>query len=39
MTSLLHDRFVTAIAQGISEDDWSAIARTSFQDAGLDKAA
>jgi 3-hydroxyisobutyrate dehydrogenase-like beta-hydroxyacid dehydrogenase len=39
MASLIHDRFVTAIAQGMSEDDWSAIARISFQDAGLEKAA
>ena len=39
MASLIHDRFVTALAQGMSEDDWSAIARISFQDAGLEKAA
>jgi 3-hydroxyisobutyrate dehydrogenase-like beta-hydroxyacid dehydrogenase len=39
MASLIHDRFVNAIAQGMSEDDWSAIARISFQDAGLEKAA
>jgi 3-hydroxyisobutyrate dehydrogenase-like beta-hydroxyacid dehydrogenase len=39
MASLIHDRFVTAIAQGMSEDDWSAIARISFQNAGLEKAA
>jgi len=39
MANLIHDRFVTAIAQGMSEDDWSAIARISFQDAGLEKAA
>jgi 3-hydroxyisobutyrate dehydrogenase-like beta-hydroxyacid dehydrogenase len=39
MASLIHDRFVTAIAQGMSEADWSAIARISFQDAGLEKAA
>jgi 3-hydroxyisobutyrate dehydrogenase-like beta-hydroxyacid dehydrogenase len=39
MASLIHDRFVTAIARGMSEDDWSAIARISFQDAGLEKAA
>src|SRR6266436_4781069 len=39
MANLIHDRFVTAIAQGMSEADWSAIARISFQDAGLEKAA
>jgi 3-hydroxyisobutyrate dehydrogenase-like beta-hydroxyacid dehydrogenase len=39
MANLIHDRFVTAIAQGMSEDDWSAIARISFQDAGLEQAA
>jgi 3-hydroxyisobutyrate dehydrogenase-like beta-hydroxyacid dehydrogenase len=39
MASLIHDRFVTAIAQGMSEDDWSAIARISFRSAGLEKAA
>jgi len=39
MASLIHDRFVSALAQGMSEDDWSAIARISFQDAGLEKAA
>jgi 3-hydroxyisobutyrate dehydrogenase-like beta-hydroxyacid dehydrogenase len=39
MANLIHDRFVTAIAQGMSEDDWSAIARISFQNAGLEKAA
>jgi 3-hydroxyisobutyrate dehydrogenase-like beta-hydroxyacid dehydrogenase len=39
MASLVHDRFVTAIAQGMSEADWSAIARISFQDAGLEKVA
>jgi 3-hydroxyisobutyrate dehydrogenase-like beta-hydroxyacid dehydrogenase len=39
MASLIHDRFVSAMAQGMSEDDWSAIARISFQDAGLERAA
>jgi hypothetical protein len=34
-----YDRFVTAIAEGMSGEDWSAIARISFQDAGLYKAA
>jgi 3-hydroxyisobutyrate dehydrogenase-like beta-hydroxyacid dehydrogenase len=35
MASLIRDRFLTAIARGWSEADWSAIARVSFQDAGL----
>src|SRR5207302_142241 len=39
MASLVHDRFVDAIAQGLSEADWTAIARISFQRAGLEKAA
>jgi 3-hydroxyisobutyrate dehydrogenase-like beta-hydroxyacid dehydrogenase len=39
IASLVHDRFVAAIAQGLSESDWSAIARLSFQGAGLERAA
>ena len=39
MASLVHDRFVAAIAQGLGDSDWSAIARISFQNAGLEKAA
>jgi len=35
MASLVHDRFVTALAQGMSEVDWAAIARISYQEAGL----
>lgn len=35
MASLVHDRFVTALAQGLGESDWSAIARVSFKNAGL----
>ena len=35
MASLIHDRFITAIAQGLSEADWSAIASVSFREAGL----
>jgi len=37
MASLIHDRFVAALAQGLGESDWSAIARISFQNAGLQK--
>lgn len=39
MASLIRDRFLAAVAQGMSDADWSAIARLSFQDAGLEKAA
>ena len=35
MASLVHDRFVAAMAQGLSNVDWSAIARVSFKNAGL----
>jgi 3-hydroxyisobutyrate dehydrogenase-like beta-hydroxyacid dehydrogenase len=35
MASLIHDRFVSALAQGTSDADWAAIARISYQDAGL----
>jgi len=36
MASLIRDRFLAAIAQGLSESDWSAIARISFRNAGLE---
>ena len=39
MASLVHDRFVAAMAQGLGESDWSAIARISFRNAGLEKVA
>ena len=35
MASLIRDRFITAIAQGLSEADWSAISSVSFREAGL----
>ncbi|HJV36428.1 NAD(P)-dependent oxidoreductase [Geomonas sp.] len=35
MASLIHDRFLSAIAQGMEEADWSAIARLSLRNAGL----
>jgi 3-hydroxyisobutyrate dehydrogenase-like beta-hydroxyacid dehydrogenase len=35
MASLLHDRFISAIAKGRSELDWSAIALGAADDAGL----
>jgi len=37
MASLVHDRFVAALAQGLGEADWAAIARISYQNAGLYK--
>src|SRR6267142_5286636 len=39
MASLVHDRFVAALALGLGESDWAAIARISFQNAGLGKEA
>jgi 3-hydroxyisobutyrate dehydrogenase-like beta-hydroxyacid dehydrogenase len=35
MASLMHDRFVAALAQGLENADWSAIARVTFKNAGL----
>lgn len=35
MASLVHDRFVAALAQGLGESDWAAIARIPYQEAGL----
>ncbi len=35
MASLVHDRFVSALAQGLGESDWAAIARISAKEAGL----
>jgi 3-hydroxyisobutyrate dehydrogenase-like beta-hydroxyacid dehydrogenase len=35
MATLVHDRFVAALAQGLGEADWAAIARISYQNAGL----
>ena len=35
MASLVHDRFVAALAQGLGEADWAAIARISYRNAGL----
>jgi 3-hydroxyisobutyrate dehydrogenase-like beta-hydroxyacid dehydrogenase len=39
MASLVHDRFITALAQGLAESDWAAIARISYDNAGLRKGA
>jgi 3-hydroxyisobutyrate dehydrogenase-like beta-hydroxyacid dehydrogenase len=35
IASVLHDRFVTAIARGNQHKDWSVIARVAAEDAGL----
>ena len=35
MASLVRDRFVAALAQGLGEADWAAIARISYLNAGL----
>lgn len=35
MASLVHDRFVAALALGLGESDWAAIARVSYENAGL----
>src|SRR5512146_624711 len=35
MASLVRDRFLAAMAQGLGEADWAAIARMSAQEAGL----
>jgi len=35
MASLIHDRFVAALAQGLEDADWSAIARVTYRNAGL----
>jgi 3-hydroxyisobutyrate dehydrogenase-like beta-hydroxyacid dehydrogenase len=37
MASLIHDRFVAALAQGLGDSDWAVIARISYQNAGLRK--
>jgi 3-hydroxyisobutyrate dehydrogenase-like beta-hydroxyacid dehydrogenase len=35
MASLIHDRFVAALAQGLNEADWAGIARIAYLNAGL----
>jgi 3-hydroxyisobutyrate dehydrogenase-like beta-hydroxyacid dehydrogenase len=35
MASLMHDRFVAALAQGLKDADWSAVARVAYKNAGL----
>jgi 3-hydroxyisobutyrate dehydrogenase-like beta-hydroxyacid dehydrogenase len=35
LASLVHDRFVAALAQGMGNQDWAAIARVTYKNAGL----
>lgn len=35
LASLVHDRFVEALAQGLAESDWAAIAHISYRNAGI----
>jgi hypothetical protein len=35
MASLMHDRFVAALSQGLGDADWSAIARVAYKSAAL----
>jgi 3-hydroxyisobutyrate dehydrogenase-like beta-hydroxyacid dehydrogenase len=35
MASVVHDQFLAAIAQGLGEADWSAIAAVAARNAGL----
>lgn len=37
MASLVHDRFLAALNQGLSEADWAGIARIAYLQAGLGK--
>jgi 3-hydroxyisobutyrate dehydrogenase-like beta-hydroxyacid dehydrogenase len=35
MASLVRDRFLAALTQGLGDADWSAIARVAYRNAGL----
>jgi hypothetical protein len=35
MASLVHDRYLAAIAQGLSDADWSAMALMALRSAGV----
>jgi len=39
MASLVRDRFIAAIAQGLSDADWSAIALLAMRSAGIEQKA
>jgi 3-hydroxyisobutyrate dehydrogenase-like beta-hydroxyacid dehydrogenase len=36
MASLVHDRFIAALAQGLGDSDWSVIASISYRSAGIE---
>jgi 3-hydroxyisobutyrate dehydrogenase-like beta-hydroxyacid dehydrogenase len=38
IASVLHDRFVTAMARGHERSDWSVIGQVAAEDAGLARA-
>jgi hypothetical protein len=38
IASVLHDRFVTAMARGYERMDWSVIGQVAAEDAGLARA-
>ncbi|PYT48895.1 MAG: NAD(P)-dependent oxidoreductase, partial [Acidobacteria bacterium] len=38
VASVIHDRFVTAMARGNAQKDWSVIGRVAAEDAGLPPA-
>ena len=35
MASLIHEQFLTAVATGLADADWSALARVTYRNAGL----
>jgi 3-hydroxyisobutyrate dehydrogenase-like beta-hydroxyacid dehydrogenase len=39
IASVLRDRFITAMARGNQEKDWSVVASIAAEDAGLEKAS
>jgi len=39
LASLIRDRMLAAMAQGLAESDWSAISQVSVRDAGIDSGA
>jgi len=39
MASLVRDRFIAAIAEGLSDADWSAIALLAYRSAGVKEKA
>ncbi|MDA8327332.1 MAG: NAD(P)-dependent oxidoreductase [Nitrospiraceae bacterium] len=39
IAGLVHDRYLAALAQGLGDSDWAAIARIAYQNSGLAEAA